>query len=270
MSWLKVPSALEDTPRSSNASTSSDTRRTGQTDSSYTSSSGSYSYSDDSEEESSVGPRSSTNTPKVLIKQQSQSIPSMPSDSELPISEEQKSGSGDQATPRSAEADEVFTKLKKVKYKGVNEDEQKPKEKVYDNISQYYMAYHSNLMNAWYGSTLNMLINKQDYAVEAVKLEWLLKKRPKPNLKHLRKSKEEHLAMKEVEKELELLRQTSKEMNGEDKHEEEDEITNTLSDISDEIMSGKGKRVKREQKNNPKRDASRLHHLLNSHRRKAY
>ena len=52
MSWLKVPSALEDTPRSSNASTSSDTRRTGQTDSSYTSSSGSYSYSDDSVEAS--------------------------------------------------------------------------------------------------------------------------------------------------------------------------------------------------------------------------
>ena len=270
MSWLKVPSAVDDTPRSSNASTSSDTRRTGQTDSSYTDSSGSYSYSDDSEDETSADPRSSTDKPKVVIKQQSQSIPSMPSDSELPLSEEQKSGSGDQASVGSPGGDEVFAKLKKVKYKGINEEDQKPKEKVYDNISQYYMAYHCNLMNAWYESTLNMLINKQDYAVEAVKLEWLLKKRPKPNLKHLRKSKEEHLAMKEVEKELELLRQTSKDMDGETKEEDEDEITNTLSDISDEIMSGKGKRGKREPKQNPKRDSSRLHHLLNSHRRKVY
>ena len=270
MSWLKVPTALEDTPRSSNASTSSDAHRTGQTDSTFSDSSGSYSYSDDSEDDSTADPRSSTEKPKVVVEQQSQSIPSMPSDSEHPLSDEQRSGSGGQASQGSTGGDDVFTKLKKVKYKGLNKDEKKPTEKVYDNISQYFMGYHSNLMNAWYESTLNMLINKQEYAVEAVKLEWLLKKRPKPNLKHLRKSKEENMAMKEVERELELLRQTSKEMDEEKGDDEEDEITNTLSDISDEIMTGKGKRGKREPKQNPKRDASRLHHLMNSHSRKVY
>ena len=62
---------------------------------------------------------------------------------------------------------------------------------MYDNISQYYRAYHNNVTNAWYETTMNMLINKQEYAVEAVKLEWLLRKRKMPNLNNLKKSKEE-------------------------------------------------------------------------------
>lgn len=266
MSWLSVPKQFEDTPRSSNESTSgsSATPRTGQ-DSSVFEEDGSY--SDDYDEETSEEESSSAIDEKSKMTTKPQSVPSA---SEFTAIDEKPSESGDLGSPRSDGREGDVQK--KVKYGGVDEEKEKPSEKVYDNISQYYRAYHTNLMTAWYETTLNRLINKQEYAVEAVKLEWLLKKRQVPNLGNLRKSKEENLEMREVERELELLKQNATNAENElvEGAVDDDEVTNTLSDISDEIMDGKRKRKKRERKHDPKRDARRVYHLMNSNSRKVF
>lgn len=44
------------------------------------------------------------------------------------------------------------------------------------NISTMMVRQHTKTMREWYDRTLGMLMNKQDHAVEAVKLEWLLKR----------------------------------------------------------------------------------------------
>ena len=270
MSWLSVPKAFDDTPRSSNASTScsSETPRTGQDSSVFNDENGTYSddYDDETSDEGSEESSSAIDE-KSKVSGKPKSVPSM---SEIDVIDEKPSESGDLVSSRSAGREEDVKK--KVKYEGVDEEKEKPSEKVYDNISQYFMAYHTNLMTAWYETTLNRLINKQEYAVEAVKLEWLLKKRQAPNLGNLRKSKEENLEMKEVERELELLKQnaTNAEKDIVEGAEDDEDITNTLSDISDEIMDGKRKRKHRERKHDPQRDARRLYHLMNSHSRKVF
>jgi hypothetical protein len=267
MSWLSVPKTFDDSsPRSSNGSTSgsSDTPKTGQDSSVFGDENGSYSddYDDDTSDEESLS--------AIYEKSKRAAKVSVPSESEIAALDEKPSESGDLVTPRSAGREEDVKK--KVKYGGIHEKKEKPSEKVYDNISQYFMGYHTNLMTAWYETTLNRLINKQEYAVEAVKLEWLLKKRQPPNLGYLRKSKEERLEMKEVERELELLQQnaTNAEKEIDEGVEDDEDITNTLSDISDEIMDGKRKGKHRERKHNPQRDARRVYHLMNAHSRKVF
>ena len=254
MSWLRVPKPAEDTPRSSNASTTSETSRYAQDESTFESGSYSDEYEDETENEES----------KVVIKKQFVKDSSSPDD--------HGSGSVAAATPMSSPREDIVDK--KVKYEQ-DEEKEKPAERVYDNISQYYRAYHNNVTNAWYETTMNMLINKQEYAVEAVKLEWLLRKRKMPNLNNLKKSKEENLQLTEVERELELLQQTELEADiisyeGIGDRGEEKEIENTLSEISDEIMDGKGRRRRKIQRQDPKRDERRLYHLLNDSVRKVY
>ena len=96
-----------------------------------------------------------------------------------------------------------------------------------------------------------------------------------PNLNKLKKTKEENLELKEVERELELLKQTELEADiisyeGMGDRGEEKDIENTLSEISDEIMDGKGRRRRKTQRQDPKRDERRLYHLLNDSVRKVY
>ena len=268
MSWLSVPKPFAaDSPSSSNASTScsSETPRTGQDSSVFNDENGSY--SDDYDGETSDEEGSSVIDEKSKVSAKPQSVPSM---SEIDGIDKKPSESGDLVTSRSSGREDDVKK--KVQYEGVDGAIEKPSEKVYDNISQYFMAYHTNLMTAWYETTLNRLINKQEYAVEAVKLEWLLKKRQAPNLGNLRKSKEENIEMREVERELELLKQNATNAEKEiiEGDEDDEDITNTLSDISDEIMDGKRKRKHRERKHDPQRDARRVYHLMNSHSRKVF
>jgi hypothetical protein len=62
--------------------------------------------------------------------------------------------------------------------KGENKDEQqeaKDFKKAKHNASIRYLKRHSENMKCWRSFTLKSLIDKQDCAVEAVKLEWLLR-----------------------------------------------------------------------------------------------
>ena len=260
MSWLKVPKAVDDTPRSSNGSSSSESDSKEQDNSVFDSNSSNSNseYSKGADETSGAIDKD----PKVKIRKQA--VFERPSSK----TRSSKSGSVDLGTPQSPGREQESQKH--VKY-DTFEDTLKPNEKVYENISEYFLAYHSNLMRAWYETTKNMLINKQDYAVEAVKLEWLLKKQPKLNLRNLRKSKEETLEMREVEKELEIIKKSQSDANLESIEDDDgDDNTNTLSDISDEIMDGRGKRIDRTRKHDPKRDARRLNNLMYSKCRQVY
>ena len=124
-------------------------------------------------------------------------------------------------------------------------------------------------MEAWYENKLYMLNNKQEYAVEEVKLEWLLKRKTKPKVKKTKNLEREKLA--EMEKELKALAAlaTIEEKHSSDLEKDSgDENINTLSDVSDDIMEGKGKRdknrasKKRTRKHDPTRDARRLYNLM--------
>ena len=234
MSWLKVPKAVDETPSSHSSLTSTPSwagkqgRDSSEFDSNITYSDIDNEYTGDS-------------------------------DASYEVEDEHDAGSRDMVTPGTHGRDDTIKKDEKSEHKDDTEESSRPPEKVYANISQYFMAFHANNMEAWYETTLNMLINRQEYAVEAVKLEWLLKRTPRPSVRNKKKSQRETTELKEI-----TGLSTIKETSGSDKEEySRGENTNTLSDISDEIMDGKRKRNKnKKRKHDPIRDARRLYNLM--------
>ena len=107
------------------------------------------------------------------------------------------------------------------------------------NISQYFLMEHKRTMKDWYETTVNMLINTQEYAVDAVKVEWLLKRKPVKS-KSARKSGKKGQGSLRNDDEILNVSQSKEGDNGGSDSGDED-IRNTVSDISDEIMDGKQK-----------------------------
>ena len=143
------------------------------------------------------------------------------------------------------------------------QSEEETEERLADNISEYFLWVHTDSMVQWYETTTNMLINKQEYAVEAVKLEWLLKNKSKPKPKSATKSKAQPIQETKETSKVPAVQERSS-----DECDSGDENINTLSDISDEIMDGRLKKDKRGiggrsvRKHNPKKDYRRLYDLL--------
>ena len=44
-----------------------------------------------------------------------------------------------------------------------------------DNVSVKHLKRHASRMREWYSTELRLLIDSQDCAVDAVKLEWIMK-----------------------------------------------------------------------------------------------
>ena len=247
MSWLRVPGAADDTPStdtSNETSPSWNAKQSSEFDSN-------ASYEEIDEEQSSYEVDDGDGYEAFYRKK---------SGAEAGGSDEGKLGSGDLVTPRLSGRENAFKK--KATYE--NGTEEKQAEKVYDNISQYFMAYHSMIMEAWYETTSNMLINKQEYAVEAVKLEWLLKRKPLSRIRKAKKLQRKNAEVEESSSALKALTADEAQTSNGQEGENDDDNINTLSDVSDEIMDGKRKRANKKKmpKHNPTRDARRLYNLM--------